>query len=72
MPENRGDEPELLKLMASDSLTLPMRLPADMPWRPRMTATSEVANSGEEVPAATIVTPMTHSETPTARWRWPA
>ncbi len=51
------------KLNKSD----PIRLPIDMPWRPRKTPINEVASSGAEVPAATMVTPMTHSDSPKVR-----
>ena len=46
---------------------LPMTLPTETPTLPRRRATTETANSGAEVPAATTVPPMTHSEMPAAR-----
>ncbi len=46
---------------------LPTTLPTAMSRSPRSVATIDVATSGSEVPAATIVRPMTRSETPSAR-----
>jgi len=48
-------------------MLLPTTLPTETPRLRCRSATSETANSGVDVPAATIVPPMTHSETPAPR-----
>ena len=46
--------------------SLPIKLPIAIPCLPLMAADTEVANSGADVPAATIVTAITQSDTPIA------
>ena len=47
--------------------SLPIRLPIAILCRPFIAAVKDVANSGADVPAATIVTAMTQSEIPNTR-----
>ena len=48
------------------NVLLPMTLPTAMSRSPLMAAAIEVATSGSEVPAATMVSPITRSLTPSA------
>ncbi len=48
-------------------MLLPTTLPTAMSRSPRMLATTDVATSGSDVPAATIVRPMMRSLTPSVR-----
>jgi hypothetical protein len=48
-------------------MLLPTTFPTEMSRSPRMLAITEVANSGSEVPIATMVSPITNSLTPSAR-----
>lgn len=45
-------------------ILLPIKLPKEILSSPLTIATNEVINSGNEVPNATTVTPITNSETP--------
>ena len=45
----------------------PMTLPMATSSRPRMLDTSDVTTSGSPVPAATIVRPITRSDSPSSR-----
>ena len=47
--------------------SLPIKLPIAIPCFSLSAAVREVASSGAEVPAATIVTAITQSDTPKAR-----
>ena len=47
--------------------SLPIKLPTAIQCRPFIAAETEVANSGADVPAATMVTAMTQSEMPIYR-----
>ena len=53
--------PSTLRML---KILLPTTFPTAMSRSPRKAATTEVATSGSEVPAATIVSPMISSETP--------
>ena len=67
-PSGRGritaDRPSTKNML---NRQLPITLPTARPGRPFVAATTEVASSGRDVPAATMVRPITASLTPMAR-----
>ena len=61
--ETRPDRPSTQRIL---KMLLPTTLPTAISRSPRMVATIDVTTSGNEVPAATIVRPITASLTPQA------